>query len=138
MVNINNYLEKRKRLFVNPKNSVLFGNTGGVVKDFVDAIVDQMDQGGCSDNFYPEIYEQTTTPVVQRTDASSYKVTSFKDDEGYYYPVGIELGTWVSALIPPDRVGIDYDELGYKETLNVSIRYAVLSATLKYFETHWG
>lgn len=137
---MNTHLEKRKRLFVDPKNSVLFGNTGGVVKDFVEAICDQMvTTGGCSDNFAPQIFEMETTPRVEREGVASYKVTCFETEEGYFYPVGIELGSWISSLLPPDHVGMDkYDELDYKKALNNSVRYAILSATLKYFEQHFG
>lgn len=135
---MSNYLEKRKRLFVSPKNSTLFGACGGVLLDYISRLTDEMQQtGGCTDDFRPEIFEEETKPVIDRVDANSYTLTRYETQDGQTFPVGLELGSWISTLLHPADKFTDYDELDSWTFLQVSIKNAILSATLKNFEVHW-
>lgn len=134
-----NYLEKRKRLFVNPNRSALLASTGGMVLDFVGQVTDEFHTNGfCSDEFRPDIFEELTTPKVSRVDSDSYCITRYETDTGESYQIGIELGAWISTLRHPASLGIDYDELKSYDMLRQSIKYSILAATLRYFEDHWG
>lgn len=136
---MNNYLEKRTRLFVDPKNSVLFASTGGMVLDFVGRVTDEFHTNGfCSDDFRPEIFEELTTPKVSRVDSDSYCVTRYETDSGDSYQIGIELGAWISTLRHPASIGTDYDELKSYDMLRQSIKYSLLAATLRNFEDNWS
>lgn len=136
---MNNYLEKRKRLFVTPKNSALFGACGGVLREYIRRMTTDMLQfGGSSEHIQLEIFEEETKPVVGRVDADSFAFTSYETEDGQTYPISLELGSWISTLLHPTDKFNDYDELDSWTFLHASIKNAILSATLLYFETHWG
>lgn len=134
-----NYLEKQKRLFVSPVNSVTFGACGGVLREYIRRMTTEILQsGGSIENFQFEIFEKETKPVVDRVDADSFAFTSYETEDGKNYPISLELGSWISTLLHPTDKFNDYDELNPWTFLHASIKNAILSATLLYFEKHWG
>ncbi len=135
---MNNYLNTQKRLFVDLRQSELFKQSGLLVSEFVERIVDQMHStGGCSENFIPTIFEANASPQIKRSDVDSFYLAGYKIETGEEIPTALELGIWVSYMLQ-DISYRTYGELNSKTYLSLSIRQALASAALKQYEDNWA